>query len=204
VTPNSRISTKPTINHHDVTKTHIIRWKSTLKSLIGLLKKALFNESNVPKGGTCLSSFLILQSNGKLLVGKMADPEIWIKRFLVGEMFAATYVKSNKWVLPASHLLYGEHPLEAAKRILIEQLEVKEHLELLLAQIQSHLSQGPQDTSAAHWDICFIYEGTMHNVINRPAWYSHLEFVNPAEISREDFTRGHGDVLEQLGLIKNE
>ena len=166
------------------------------------MKKAMFNESNVPKGGTCLSSFLVLKSNGKILVGKMAKPEIWIEKFLVGEMFAEKYVKSNKWILPASHLLYGEDPVDAARRVLREQLAVKDTLELSLTQVQSHLSRHPTDPDVAHWDICFVYTGEIRQMITRPSWYSSLEFVDPVTISKDDFTRGHGDVLEQLGLIK--
>jgi cation diffusion facilitator CzcD-associated flavoprotein CzcO len=166
------------------------------------MKKALFNESNVPKGGTCLSSFLVLRSDGKILVGKMTRPEIWIEKFLVGEMFAEKYAKSSKWVLPASHLLYGEHPFDAARRVLSDQLAVKDKLELSLTQVQSHLSQDPKDPDVAHWDVCFVYDGEIHQTIARPAWYASLELVDPSAISKDDFTRGHGDVLEQLGLIK--
>jgi ADP-ribose pyrophosphatase YjhB (NUDIX family) len=166
------------------------------------MRKALFNESNVPKGGTCLSSFLVLKSNGKILVGKMAKPEIWIEKFLVGEMFADRYVKSGKWVLPASHLLYGEHPEDAARRVLRDQLAVKDEFELSLTQVQSHLSQDSKDPDVAHWDVCFVYAGEIHQALTRPAWYGSLEFVDPLSISKDDFTRGHGDVLEQLGLIK--
>ena len=166
------------------------------------MKKALFNESNVPRGGTCLSSFLVLKSDGKILVGKMTRPEIWIEKFLVGEMFAEKYAKSGKWVLPASHLLYGEHPLDAARRVLSDQLAVKDKLELSLTQVQSHLSQDPKDPDVAHWDVCFVYGGEIHQTISRPAWYASLELLDPLAISKDDFTRGHGDVLEQLGLIK--
>jgi hypothetical protein len=55
-------------------------------------RKALFNEQNVPPGGLCLSSFVLVRSGGNVLVGKMTKPEIWIDRFFVGEKFAPDYV----------------------------------------------------------------------------------------------------------------
>ena len=52
-----------------------------------MIKKAMFMEGHAPKGGTCLSSFLILKGSGGILVGKMVKPEIWVERFFVGEQF---------------------------------------------------------------------------------------------------------------------
>ena len=82
-------------------------------------------EGSVPKGGTCISSFLVLKAKGGVLVGKMSRPEIWIERFFMGEKFAPQYAASNKWLIPASHLKYGERPEDAAKRILIEQVGMR-------------------------------------------------------------------------------
>jgi ADP-ribose pyrophosphatase YjhB (NUDIX family) len=166
-----------------------------------LIKKAMFMEGSVPKGGTCLSSFLVLRGKGGILVGKMTKPEIWVERFLVGEMFAPKYAASNKWLLPASHLKYGEKPEDAAMRVLVEQVGVPKG-KLSFVQVQSHLSQDPNDPEAAHWDICFVYDGTIRGKLQTPEWFSELRFVKPRELSSEDFTRGHGDVLRELRVIK--
>jgi ADP-ribose pyrophosphatase YjhB (NUDIX family) len=166
-----------------------------------LIKKAMFMEGHVPKGGTCISSFLILKRKTGILLGKMARSEIWTERFLVGEMFAPKYVSSNKWVIPASHLKYGEKPEEAAMRVLVEQVGSKGG-KLKLLQVQSHLSQDPNDPDAAHWDICFVFGGTLKGKIQRPEWFSEIEFIKPKELKSDDFTRGHGDVLKELGMIR--
>ena len=165
-----------------------------------MIKKALFMEGHVPKGGTCISIFLILKEKGGILVGKMAKPEVWVERFYVGEMFASKYASSNKWILPASHLEYGEKPDAAAMRVLTQEIGV-EHGRVTLREVQSHLSQDPNDSEAAHWDICFVYEGTLRGKVERPDWFSDLRFVNPKELGSEDFTRGHGDVLKESGII---
>jgi len=168
--------------------------------MVAMVKKAMFTEGNVPKGGACISVFLVLKRKGGILVGKMAKPEIWVEKFYVGEMFAPKYASSNKWILPASHLEYGEKPGAAAMRVLTQQVGVAQG-KLTFREVQSHLSQDPNDPEAAHWDLCFVYEGTLKNEVERPDWFSYLKFVNPKELSSEDFTRGHGDVLKESGII---
>jgi len=158
-------------------------------------------EGHVSKGGTCLSSFLILKGKTGILVGKITKPEVWVQKFLMGEKFAPTYAASNKWLLPASHLKYGEKPEDAAKRILTEQVQLK-NARLKLREVQSHLAEDPNDPDAAHWDICFVYEGTVRGKVKTPEWFSELRFVKPKELSSEDFTRGHGDVLKESKIIR--
>jgi ADP-ribose pyrophosphatase YjhB (NUDIX family) len=166
-----------------------------------MIKKAMFMEGHVPKGGACISAFLVLEGKDGVLVGKMTKPDIWVERFLVGPSFAPKYASSGKWTLPASHLQYGEKPEKAAERILKEQLGLS-GVKLMLSQVQSHLSQDPNDPDAAHWDICFIYTGKIRGKVSMPEWFSQLEFVRPGKLSAEDFTRGHGDVLKELGTIR--
>jgi len=161
----------------------------------------MFMEGHVPKGGACISVFLVLKGRDGILVGKMTRPEIWIDRFLVGEAFAPKYAASGKWLIPASHLKFGEDPEDAAVRVLVEQVGARKS-KLSLLQVQSHLSQDPNDPEAAHWDICLIYGGRPRGKVERPEWFSDLRYVKPKELTSEDFTRGHGDVLKELGVIK--
>src|SRR5271157_231082 len=88
-------------------------------------KKALFSEGNVPPGGVCLSSFVVVRHGDKILVGKMSKPEIWVEQFFVGEKFAPTYANSGKFLLPARHLAWYESPLEAAEDVITDQLQLK-------------------------------------------------------------------------------
>jgi ADP-ribose pyrophosphatase YjhB (NUDIX family) len=166
-----------------------------------MIKKAMFMPENVPKGGTCLSSFLVLRGKGGVLVGKMAKPELWIEKFLVGESFAPKYAQSGKYVIPAMHLIYGEKPEDAANRVLVEQVQAKKS-KLRLLEVQSHISGNPNDPDAAHWDICFVYGGTIKGKLQCPEWFSELKFVKTRGLTSDDFTRGHGDVLLELGVIK--
>jgi len=166
-----------------------------------MIKKAMFAEGHVSKGGTCLSAFLVLTGKDGVLAGKMAKPEVWVEKFLVGESFAPKYATSGKWILPASHLKFGEKPEDAAKRILTEQLGLG-NVKLTFGEVQSHLSGDPNDPDNAHWDICFVFEGGVKGKVPKPEWFSELTFLKPKDLSVEDFTRGHGDVLKEFGTIR--
>ena len=167
----------------------------------------MFNPQNVPPGGVCLSSFVLVRKGGSILVGKMARPEVWIERFFVGENFAPEYAGSNKYLLPARHLAWYESPLAAAADILQEQLKsrtTKKSIKLL--DVQSHLRGDPNSKEQpAHWDICFVYEtklpANFAGQLKQLPWWRDLKFVPLSSLSASDFTRGHGDVLEEAGLL---
>jgi ADP-ribose pyrophosphatase YjhB (NUDIX family) len=169
--------------------------------------KALFSKDNVPPGGTCLSSFVLVSDGGRVLVGKMAHPEIWVERFLVGPKFAPVYAASGKYVLPARHLHWYESPLDAARSVLQDQvgLDVPES-EISLVDVQSHVSGDiANEKEPPHWDICFVYQThvskNMAAKLSRPEWFSELVFEPLPGLKQEDFTRGHGDVLQAAGML---
>ena len=170
--------------------------------------KALFSEGNVPPGGTCLSSFVAVTNGRKVLVGKMARPEIWTERFLVGAKYAPVYASSGKYVLPARHLHWYESPLAAAGSVLRDEagLDVPDG-KLSLVDVQSHVSGDVADEKEPpHWDICFLYRAQVSDgqaaKLRRPEWFSELEFKPLRSLEPGDFTRGHGDVLQAAGLLK--
>ena len=170
--------------------------------------KALFSKDNVPPGGTCLSSFVVVSNGERILVGKMDRPEIWIERFLVGPAFATRYAASGKYVLPARHLHWYEPPLEAARSVLRDQvgLDIPKS-KISLIDIQSHVSGDIGDEKEPpHWDLCFVYQTpvskSLTTRLRRPEWFSELAFKPLKSLKQEDFTRGHGDVLQVAGMLR--
>jgi ADP-ribose pyrophosphatase YjhB (NUDIX family) len=169
--------------------------------------KAMFSEGNVTPGGTCLSSFVLLSSGRKILVGKMSRPEIWIERFLVGPKYAPVYAGSGKYVLPARHLHWYESPLEAACSVIRDQIGLDiPASRVSLADVQSFVSGEVNDEKEPpHWDICFLYRAQVPDKIAaklaRPEWFSELEFKPLKTLKQDDFTRGHGDVLQTAGML---
>ena len=169
--------------------------------------KALFAEGNVPPGGTCLSTFVVVSNGRRILVGKMGRPEIWIERFLVGPKYAPIYANSGRYVLPARHLHWYESPLEAANSVLREQIGLGVPKgKVALLDVQSHVSGDDADEKEPpHRDICFLYraEVTERQAAqqHRPRSFSELEFKPLRSLKQDDFTRGHGDVLQMAGLL---
>lgn len=170
-------------------------------------RKALFNEQNAPPGGLCLSSFVLVRNGGRVLVGKMTKPEVWIDRFFVGEKLAPDYVASDKYLLPARHLAWYESPLEAAKSVVRDQVKLRTPSKSLrFIEVQSHIRGDVNSTEQPpHWDICFVYEAKVSaktvRQLKTPPWFRDLHFMQLSSLSVDDFTRAHGDILEEAGLL---
>ncbi len=146
-----------------------------------------------PDAGLCLGSFLVIEKGGRVLFGKALKPE-----------FAR-----GKWLLPASHLKYGEHPDEAAKRISKEQLGV---------EAQNIKFRGLWSFAQLHWDLCFVYDVKLRHeprVIDEaeasgyPSDYfyssqlfSNLEYLQPEKVKNE-IGRGHDEVLLAAGVLRS-
>jgi hypothetical protein len=76
-----------------------------------------------------------------------------------------------------------------------------------LVDVQSHISGDVNSTKEPpHWDLCFLYQVQVSDSVAaklaRPEWFSELAFKPSASLKPEDFTRGHGDVLEAAGIIR--
>jgi hypothetical protein len=164
-------------------------------------KRALFSPDDVPPGSVCLSSFVATSDGKGVLAGRMDRLDIWVERFYVSPANGKNFLASGKLLLPASHLQWYESPLDAAVRILREQalLDVpKEKLKLVDAQ--SHLRPTADDPSIPHWDICFVYSADLPSAqLKQPEWFKDFGFKS--NLKADDFTRGHGDVLEEAGLL---
>ena len=163
-------------------------------------KKAQFTPESVPPGSVCLS--FVAARNGKaILCGRMDRLDIWLDRFYVSPTNGPNFLASGKLLLPASHLLWYESPRDAAMRIMREMalLEVPKE-KFKLVGVQSHLRPSPKDPSLPHWDICFVYSADLPiTELKQPEWFKDFGFKT--NLKADDFTRGHGDVLEEAGLL---
>src|SRR5438094_10407675 len=83
--------------------------------------------SEIPEGGFCLSAFLVISNSRnpkEVLLGHLNPDAPWDH---IGALDPPRVeMNKNGWLLAACHLIVGESPHEAAKRILGEQLEVGE------------------------------------------------------------------------------
>lgn len=147
----------------------------------------------VPEGGMCLSAFLVLSRKGhpnEVLVGRLRPDAPWDH---IGALDPARAEANSKgWMLPSSHLILGEGPVEAARRIMREQLGLKDlpvHGPLAFSEVYG---------SSNHWDLEFVFTGEIDTQPVHDAW-RELAFVDLNRAGKEDFARSHEDILAHIG-----
>src|SRR5271154_1573491 len=79
----------------------------------------------IPEGGLCLSSFVLVTQAGKpglVLLGRLNSGAPWDH---IGALDPERVRAHSKgWMIPASHLMLKESPVDAARRVVKEQLEM--------------------------------------------------------------------------------
>jgi hypothetical protein len=155
----------------------------------------------LPSDGMCLNVFLVVRAPDdphRALVGRPAADPRWEE---VGALDPPRRERlGDRWMLPCSQLVLLEGPEEAARRIGAEQLGI----EITTLPSPTVVSEKyPLHDSAEHdlhWDLHFIYPllGPPH--LSQSALWKELEYLPIAQTPRSAFGRGHGDILELVGL----
>jgi ADP-ribose pyrophosphatase YjhB (NUDIX family) len=151
----------------------------------------------MPDGGMCISAFLIVSKHNdpdSILMGKINKDADWDH---IGALDAKrVHRHSNGWMLPSSHLMLYETPEGAARRILREQLRVRD------LKISGPLTFVDTSGTDNHWDLGFIYQGERDALPKSDAW-RELRFVKTSELKRDDIVRSQVDVLAYAGRWKD-
>ncbi|MBI2184047.1 MAG: NUDIX hydrolase [Thaumarchaeota archaeon] len=153
-------------------------------------------EGEAPKGGACLSSFVIIRKNDGILLVKIGQPEIWAEKWCLALDHPERW--KDRWQIPCSYLKFGEHPDQAAKRVMEEQLQIKAY-ELRRTLVKSFAAESSIYRGETHWDICFIYEASVSGEPKPQPWFSEIRFIPVSEAQKLDFGRSHGEILAALG-----
>jgi len=155
----------------------------------------------VPEGGLCLSSFVVLTERGHadhVLMGHLDPAAPWDHIGALDPNRAQT--NSRGWMLPSSHLILRESPQEAARRILREQLGL-EHLSLSDATVASETYPSARKPDLMHWDLEFLFRGELAvDAVPKPAAWKDLRFVDLARTTKQEIARSHEDILASAGL----
>lgn len=99
---------------------------------------------------------------------------------------------AGSWTIPGAIIGYGEHPEDAVKRIVKEQLgaDVTGGNPKLL-QIQSYGDK--------HWDLCFVYDVHIDKVGNLAQTVERAEYFDLSKFPPE-LSAGSKDVLDKLNI----
>ena len=157
----------------------------------------------VPEGGMCLSSFVVLTEAGgpnRVLLGRLDPGAAWDH---IGALDPERVeAHSRGWMIPSSHLILRESPQAAAGRILREQLEL-EGVRLSGPTVVSEVYAPKRFPHLAdHWDLEFVFRGELHAGKPPPrasAW-RELAFVDLGRTKKVEMARSHEDVLESAGF----
>jgi ADP-ribose pyrophosphatase YjhB (NUDIX family) len=151
----------------------------------------------MPDGGMCISAFVIVSKKGDkggVLMGKINASANWDH---IGALDAKRVTRvSSGWMLPSSHLMLFETPEGAARRILREQLHIRD------MKLTGPLTFADTSGVENHWDIGFIYMGERENLPRSEAW-RELAFVDPRDVGK-DVVRGQLDVLSYAGKLARD
>ncbi len=149
----------------------------------------------IPQGGMCISAFLVISKKGEpgsVLMGRINKNAEWDHIGALDKKRLERF--ASGWMLPSSHLMLFETPEGAARRILREQLGVRNH------PLQGPMTFADTSGTANHWDLGFIFTGERESAPFNAAW-DELSFVDVAKLRRDEMVRSQLDVLAYAGKL---
>jgi ADP-ribose pyrophosphatase YjhB (NUDIX family) len=157
-----------------------------------------FRMKEIPDGGFCLSSFLVISESHNpqsVLMGHLNPNAAWDH---IGALDQSRIEAHSKgWMLPSCHLMVQESPQDAARRILKEQVGI-EGLDLSEPKVISEVYTPRRFPNLAqHWDLEFIFRGKLDQseLPKSDAWVD-LKFVGVSKMRKIEMARSHEDILE--------
>jgi ADP-ribose pyrophosphatase YjhB (NUDIX family) len=157
---------------------------------------------HVPRGGVCLSAFLIVRNRrGDVLFGRPQPHSTWPERGCLPRWRVDEINRNEEWILPASHLMMAESPDRAARRIAREWAGLP-HAKLRFIGIDSsqfpmggRVGRGRTRRRVYHWTLCFLYEARSERSPRPSPKWKVLTFIPKKRIRGLRIGRFHRDVL---------
>jgi len=149
----------------------------------------------VPASGFCVCAFLFVRRGADILLGKYAEDPRW--ESLTGLDPERVRVHAQGWTVPASHLVFGEDPGKAGRRI-AEAILGLPGLGMTEPRVEASFEVHPRFPHRGHhYDIWFFLEARVPDgtEVARPPWYRELSWQDPAKLPDGAYARSHGDVV---------
>ncbi|HTT35706.1 MAG TPA: hypothetical protein VMH78_07560 [Thermoplasmata archaeon] len=164
---------------------------------------AAFSVTSIPPDGLCLSAFLVLTertaSPPRVLLGRIDPRAAWDHWGALDAARVAAW--QDRWMLPASHLLFLESPQAAAERLRTELTGLSARPLAGPIVVSDVYAPERHPAHGSHWDIEFIFRGdAVVSELKPPAPWRTLEFVDVSTLRATDLARSHGDILASAGL----
>lgn len=158
---------------------------------------------SVPPGAMCLSVFLFVKREGKLLVGRFREHPAW--EAMTGMDAARVREGTKGWTLPARQLMLGEDPRDAARQVGEEVLGIQglrygePRVEVDWWVLGEEADGPPERRKMKHFDVWFFVdaEAPSGQKLAVPEWYEELAWHDPAALAPTSWARMHEDVVER-------
>jgi len=156
----------------------------------------------MPEAGFCASSFVLVRNGSRVLAGIARDHRKWREQW---QPNISAYrpqdqeAEFRSWRLPAAYLYEGEHPDDAARRVMRDQLRIRVK-RLDRPAIHSFYDSSSWYSGQRHYDLCFVYEVEGSAPRSVPAWWQRLEFVGPAFLRNQELGSAMSDLVRVLKL----
>jgi hypothetical protein len=158
-----------------------------------------------PPAGMCLSVFAVITKGNKVLVGTPRKHRAWKARWLFSwttyspkELEEACREKR----LPSTYLLEREHPEDALRRIMRDQVRMPDYTQTG-PRIFSYSAPSDWYPGHDHWDLAFVYDVRCRGPLVLAPWWKELSFVDRGEIDPADFG-WNSDFVKDLGVATTD
>jgi hypothetical protein len=139
-----------------------------------------------PAAGMCLSVFVVVKRPGKkgVLLGLPKPDEKWLSEWLSAwKTYSEKELQEayHQWRLPSTYLREGEHPEEALRRIMEDQVGIGSYsLSKKGPRVFSYTAPSDWYPGNSHWDLALVYDVRVRKAakdLQVPKWWEQLEFV---------------------------
>ena len=147
-----------------------------------------------PVGGMCVNAFLFVRRGPKILLGKYADHPKWME--LAGLDSTRLPANAGGWILPASHLKFGEEPRAAARRVGEEILQIP-GMAYTEPRVETDFYEAKFAAGEMHYDIWFFVDAMPPASweIKPLPWFADLAWQDPRSLPPSAYARSHQDVV---------
>ena len=158
----------------------------------------------MPEAGFCGSSFAIIRSGRKVLLGIAKPHPRWQAEWQPNFGVYSRQEREDEfrlWRFPAAYLYEGEAPNDTLVRIMRDMLGMKRWTVL---RHKDYAFYDPSDwyPGKMHYDLCFVYDVKIAKAPRVPRWFQRLEFVDLSKLKSSEFGSAQGDLAKTLKFVK--
>lgn len=156
----------------------------------------------MPEAGFCAGSFVLVRDGRKILAGIPERHRKWREQWqpnINSYRPQDQEAEFQSWRLPAAYLYEGEHPDDAARRVMRDQLRIPLR-RVGQPAIYSFYDPSSWYPGRRHYDLCFVYEARGSARRDTPPWWKRLEFVELTFLRKRELGSAMSDLVRVMTI----